>query len=120
MRVIVPGDQLPLACPILTSRYGTVAHAQNACCLHHGDLKPRPRLAELVEWPLHARVEGPQLRKIAVARLGRLRLMPSYAVGASLVNAVVTAVSVRLRRNSVAHLRAAEKLWDEFGTYAES
>jgi hypothetical protein len=54
-----------------------------------------------------------------VARLGPLRLTPSYAVGASLVNAVVTAVSVRRQRDSAPALRAAEQLWDEFGTYAE-
>jgi DNA-binding MurR/RpiR family transcriptional regulator len=57
--------------------------------------------------------------RMLVARLGPLRLTPSYAVGASLVNAVVTAVSVRRQRDSAPHLRAAEQLWDEFGTYAE-
>ena len=59
-------------------------------------------------------------RRMLVARLGPLRLMPSYAVGASLVNAVATAVSVRRHGMSAPHLRAAEQLWDEFGTYAES
>jgi DNA-binding MurR/RpiR family transcriptional regulator len=59
-------------------------------------------------------------RRVLVARMGPLRLMPSYAVGASLVNAVATAVSVRLRGQSAPHLRAAEELWDEFGTYADS
>jgi DNA-binding MurR/RpiR family transcriptional regulator len=54
-----------------------------------------------------------------VARLGPLRLMPSYAAGASLVNALTTAVSLRAR-DRVPDLRAAEKLWDEFGTYAET
>ena len=58
--------------------------------------------------------------RMLVARLGPLRLMPSYAVGASLVNAVATAVSVRRHGDSAPHLRAAEQLWDEFGTYAES
>ena len=57
--------------------------------------------------------------RMLVARLGQLRLMPSYAVGASLVNAVATAVSVRRRGESAPHLRAAEQLWDDFGTYAE-
>jgi DNA-binding MurR/RpiR family transcriptional regulator len=59
-------------------------------------------------------------KKMLVARLGPLRLMPSYAVGASLVNAVATAVSVRRRAQSAPQLRAAEQLWDDFGTYAES
>jgi DNA-binding MurR/RpiR family transcriptional regulator len=59
-------------------------------------------------------------RRMLVARLGPLRLMPSYAVGASLINAVATAVSIRRRGHSAPHLRAAEQLWDEFGTYAES
>ena len=54
-----------------------------------------------------------------VARLGPLRLMPSYAAGASLVNALTTAVSLR-RRKRVPDLRLAERLWDEFGTYAET
>jgi len=58
--------------------------------------------------------------RMLVARLGPLRLMPSYAVGASLVNAVATGVSVRRHGDSAPHLRAAERLWDEFGTYAES
>jgi DNA-binding MurR/RpiR family transcriptional regulator len=57
--------------------------------------------------------------RMLVARLGPLRLTPSYAAGASLVNAVVTAVSVRRQRDSAPHLRAAEQLWDQFGTYAE-
>jgi DNA-binding MurR/RpiR family transcriptional regulator len=54
-----------------------------------------------------------------VARLGPLRLMPSYAAGASLVNALTTAVSLRTR-DRVPDLRAAERLWEEFGTYAET
>jgi DNA-binding MurR/RpiR family transcriptional regulator len=54
-----------------------------------------------------------------VARLGPLRLMPSYAAGASLVNALTTAVSLRVRKK-VPDLRLAERLWDEFGTYAET
>ena len=67
-------------------------------------------------------LSGPVARtasRMLVARLGPLRLMPSYAVGASLVNAVATAVSVRRHADSAPHLRAAELLWDEFGTYAE-
>jgi DNA-binding MurR/RpiR family transcriptional regulator len=59
-------------------------------------------------------------KRMLVARMGPLRLMPSYAVGASLVNAVATAVSLRQHGHSAPHLRAAEQLWDDFGTYAET
>jgi DNA-binding MurR/RpiR family transcriptional regulator len=68
-------------------------------------------------------LSGPLARtakRMLVARLGPLRLMPSYAVGASLINAVATAVSIRRRGDTGPHLRAAEQLWEEFGTYAES
>jgi DNA-binding MurR/RpiR family transcriptional regulator len=54
-----------------------------------------------------------------VARLGPLRLMPSYAAGASLVNALTTVVALR-RRQRVPDLQLAEQLWEEFGTYAET
>jgi DNA-binding MurR/RpiR family transcriptional regulator len=54
-----------------------------------------------------------------VARLGPLRLMPSYAAGASLVNALTTVVALRARP-AEPDLRLAERLWDEFGTYAET
>jgi DNA-binding MurR/RpiR family transcriptional regulator len=54
-----------------------------------------------------------------VARLGTLRLMPSYAAGASLVNALTTVVSLRTRGQVKSDLRLAEELWDEFNTYAE-
>jgi DNA-binding MurR/RpiR family transcriptional regulator len=54
-----------------------------------------------------------------VARLGTLRLMPSYAAGASLVNALTTVVSLRTRGQVKSDLRWAEELWDEFNTYAE-
>jgi DNA-binding MurR/RpiR family transcriptional regulator len=55
-----------------------------------------------------------------VARLGPLRLMPSYAAGASLVNALTTVVSLRTRGHVKNELLLAEQLWDEFGTYADS
>jgi DNA-binding MurR/RpiR family transcriptional regulator len=67
-------------------------------------------------------LSGPLARtasRMLVARMGPLRLMPSYAVGASLVNAVASAVSVRRHGATAPHLRAAEQLWDEFATYAE-
>jgi len=54
-----------------------------------------------------------------VARLGTLRLMPSYAAGASLINALTTVLSLRKRGQVKSDLRLAEELWDEFNTYAE-
>jgi len=54
-----------------------------------------------------------------VARLGPLRLMPSYAAGSSLVNALTTVVSLRTRAKAKAELRLAEQLWEEFGTYSD-
>jgi len=54
-----------------------------------------------------------------VARLGPLRLMPSYAAGSSLVNALTTVVSLRTRAKAKTELRVAEQLWDEFGTYSD-
>lgn len=68
-------------------------------------------------------LSGPLARtasRMLVARMGPLRLMPSYAAGASLVNAVATAVSLRRHGANAPHLRVADALWDEFGTYAES
>ena len=56
---------------------------------------------------------------VLLARLGPLRLMPSYAAGASLVNALLTAVALRTRDAAAARLEAAERLWQEFGAYAE-
>ena len=68
-------------------------------------------------------LSGPLARtasRMLVARTGPLRLMPSYAVGASLINALATAVSFRRHGANAPHLHVAEQLWDEFGTYAES
>ena len=68
-------------------------------------------------------LSGPLARtasRMLVARTGPLRLMPSYAVGASLINALAAAVSVRRHGAVAPHLRAAEQLWDAFETYAES
>jgi len=67
-------------------------------------------------------LSGPLARtasRMLITRMGPLRLMPSYAVGASLINAVATAVSVHRHGASAPHLRAAETLWREFGTYAD-
>ena len=56
---------------------------------------------------------------ILVARMGPLRLMPSYAAAASLINALTTAVSLE-GGDRIPALNEAERLWDEFGTYAEN
>jgi DNA-binding MurR/RpiR family transcriptional regulator len=53
-----------------------------------------------------------------VVQLGPLRLMPSYAPGASLVNAITTALSLATRGEAGPHLRAAEGVWERFSTYA--
>jgi DNA-binding MurR/RpiR family transcriptional regulator len=53
-----------------------------------------------------------------VVQLGPLRLMPSYAPGASLVNAITTAVYLATRGEVRSHLRAAEGIWERFSTYA--
>jgi DNA-binding MurR/RpiR family transcriptional regulator len=56
---------------------------------------------------------------VLVARMGPLRLMPSYAAAASLINALTTAVSLE-GGDHLPALNEAEQLWDEFGTYAEN
>lgn len=56
-----------------------------------------------------------------IARLAPLRLLPSYASGASLVHALLTVVALRTHgAESAARLEAAEQLWSDFGTHAES
>lgn len=55
-----------------------------------------------------------------IARTGILRLMPSFAPGASLVNAILEEIAVRTRPDVAARLRDAEELWNQFGSYAES
>jgi DNA-binding MurR/RpiR family transcriptional regulator len=54
-----------------------------------------------------------------IARTGTLRLMPSFAPGASLVNALLEEVAARTRHQAADRLREAETLWNEFGSYAE-
>jgi DNA-binding MurR/RpiR family transcriptional regulator len=56
---------------------------------------------------------------VLVTRMGPLRLIPSYAAAASLINALIIAVSMAGGHHHLA-LNEAEQLWDEFGTYAES
>ncbi|MBA3274794.1 MAG: MurR/RpiR family transcriptional regulator [Chloroflexia bacterium] len=55
-----------------------------------------------------------------IARTGILRLMPSFAPGASLVNAILEEVAVRTQPGIAARLRDAEELWTQFGSYAEN
>lgn len=55
-----------------------------------------------------------------IARLGPLRLMPSYAAGASLVNALTTAVSMKTLDSASDRLQAVERLWDDFNTLNEN
>ena len=65
---------------------------------------------------------GPAARAadlVLLARLGTLRLTPSYAAGASLVNALLTAVALRTHDGASPRLQTAERLWQEFGAYAE-
>lgn len=55
-----------------------------------------------------------------VVRLGQLRLMPSFAPGASLVNALHSEIAVRTHHHVSPRLREAEELWEEFEAYAET
>lgn len=54
-----------------------------------------------------------------IARTGMLRLMPSFAPGASLVNALLEEVAARMQPGVADRLRQAEDLWRQFGSYAE-
>lgn len=71
--------------------------------LTDGLSNPVARLAELV----------------MIARVGPLRLQPPYAPGASLANALLTAVSLHTHRDSQPRLQAAERLWNDFDLHAE-
>jgi DNA-binding MurR/RpiR family transcriptional regulator len=55
-----------------------------------------------------------------IARVGPLRLTPSYAAGASLVNALLTATWLRTHERVAERLRDAGRLFQDFDTYAES
>lgn len=55
-----------------------------------------------------------------LARTGQLRLIPSFATGASLINALLAEVSVRTHPGVSSRLREAEELWDEFNSYCET
>ena len=54
-----------------------------------------------------------------IARVGPLRLLPPYAPGASLVNALLTAVSYRTHLSAAHQLQTAERLWQEFDLHVE-
>lgn len=54
-----------------------------------------------------------------IARTGVLRLMPSFAPGASLVNAILEEVAARNRPGVVERLAEAEELWNHFRSYDE-
>jgi DNA-binding MurR/RpiR family transcriptional regulator len=53
------------------------------------------------------------------AQLGPLRLMPSYAPGASLVNALTIAVSLRTLDNATERLQVADRLWQDFAVHVD-
>ena len=53
------------------------------------------------------------------AQLGPLRLMPSYAPGASLVNAIIIAVSLRTLDETSERLEIADHLWDAFNVHVD-
>jgi DNA-binding MurR/RpiR family transcriptional regulator len=55
-----------------------------------------------------------------IVQIGTLRLMPSFAPGASLINAVLEAVAARLHDTAEDRLREAELVWDRFRSYADS
>ena len=71
--------------------------------LTDGLTNPVARLAELV----------------MIARVGPLRLHPPYAPGASLANALLTAVSLRTYLDAQSRLQSAERLWNDFELHAE-
>jgi DNA-binding MurR/RpiR family transcriptional regulator len=54
-----------------------------------------------------------------VVRPAPLRLTPSYAAGASLVNVLITMTSLRVRDRARPHLQTAEGLWHDFATHED-
>jgi DNA-binding MurR/RpiR family transcriptional regulator len=54
-----------------------------------------------------------------IARTGILRLMPSFAPGASLVNAILEEVAARRRPGVIDRLAEVEDLWNHFGSYID-
>ncbi len=65
---------------------------------------------------------GPAARaadQALIAHTGTLRLMPTFAPGASLINALLEEVASRTYDSAGSRLQEAEALWREFGAYAE-
>ncbi len=56
---------------------------------------------------------------VMIAKVGPLRLQPPYAPGASLANALLTALSLHTHQSAQSRLRVAEMLWDEFDTHVQ-
>jgi DNA-binding MurR/RpiR family transcriptional regulator len=54
-----------------------------------------------------------------IVKTGTLRLMPSFAAGASMVNALLEDVATRRHDQVSERLREAEDLWTQFRSYAE-
>lgn len=54
-----------------------------------------------------------------IARVGPLRLLPSYAPGTSLINALLLAVSLRTHLTAAPRLQTAERLWNDFELHAD-
>ncbi len=54
-----------------------------------------------------------------IARIGPPRLVSSHTVGASLVNALLTAAGLQLQERAAEHLQALEQLMDTLGTHAD-
>lgn len=57
--------------------------------------------------------------RVLIARTGTLRLMPSFAPGASLVHALLEEVAAVRRDAAGERLRTAEALWSAFDAYAD-
>jgi DNA-binding MurR/RpiR family transcriptional regulator len=54
-----------------------------------------------------------------IVRTGTLRLMPSFAVGTSLITALLEDVAVHRHDQATSRLRDAEHLWTAFRSYAD-
>jgi DNA-binding MurR/RpiR family transcriptional regulator len=57
--------------------------------------------------------------RVLIVRTGTLRLIPSFAAGASLVNALLEVVAARQHDAATDRLREAEDLWTRFRSYAD-
>lgn len=69
----------------------------------------------------HISCQPARLADVAlIASGGPLRLQPSYAAAASLINAMLTSVSLTTLDDSAMRLDTAENLWKAFGTHIDS